>query len=82
MGGDEAENLLKGKKPGTYLIRFSSQPGFFAGSYVDQSKQVGKCLIATKPYYYIADNQASQYGHFASVNYPSYDMYEYIYIYP
>lgn len=56
----EAEQFLTGKKPGTFLIRFSSQPGFFAGSYVDQQGKVQKCLIASNPAYYIADQEGSQ----------------------
>jgi hypothetical protein len=46
LSGEEAEKLLTGKKTGTFLIRFSSQPSYFAGSYVDAQGKVGKCLIA------------------------------------
>jgi len=34
LGSDEAEELLKGSPPLTYLFRFSSKAGFLAVSYV------------------------------------------------
>lgn len=36
MEGSEAEQILTGKSGGTFLVRFSSQAGNFAASYVDQ----------------------------------------------
>lgn len=68
LEGNAAEALLKGKKVGTFLIRFSSQPGFFAGSYVDVTGSVGKCLIASSPGFYVADDQGSQYGQFPTMS--------------
>jgi RhoGEF domain/WW domain/SH2 domain/CBL proto-oncogene N-terminus, EF hand-like domain len=64
----QADKYLQGKKVGTFLIRFSSQPGYFAGSYVDENHQVGKCLIASSPRFYIADNEGSQYGQFDTMS--------------
>lgn len=34
IDGNDAEKYLQGKKPGMYLIRFSSQPGYFAGTQI------------------------------------------------
>jgi len=42
---DEAEELLRGQLPGTFLIRFSSQIGCFATSFVDYEGNVCKSLI-------------------------------------
>lgn len=66
--GSEAEELLRNKKVGTFLIRFSSQPGFFAGSYVDASNNVAKCLIASSPSFYLADKDGVQYGQFPTMS--------------
>eukprot|EP01119_Soliformovum_irregulare_P017626 TRINITY_DN5265_c0_g1_i3.p1 TRINITY_DN5265_c0_g1~~TRINITY_DN5265_c0_g1_i3.p1 ORF type:complete len:712 (-),score=239.28 TRINITY_DN5265_c0_g1_i3:707-2842(-) len=67
LGGPEAEELLRGKKAGTFLIRFSSQLGSLAGSYVNVDGSVGKCLIATSPAYYIADEEGAKLGSFPTM---------------
>ncbi len=54
------ENVMK------QFILFSN-PGFFAGSYVDAAGNVAKCLIASSPAFYLADQEGSQYGQFASM---------------
>jgi hypothetical protein len=65
MDADEADNLLRGKKVGLFLIRFSRQPGYFAGSYVDANNNVSKCLIASTPYFQIVED--TQQNKFASM---------------
>ncbi len=45
MNGEEATEMLAGKPPGTFLIRFSSQPGFYAASYVDREGRVRHTLV-------------------------------------
>uniref|UniRef100_A0A7S1VQ07 Uncharacterized protein n=1 Tax=Sexangularia sp. CB-2014 TaxID=1486929 RepID=A0A7S1VQ07_9EUKA len=50
ISGDEASDLLKGRKPGTFLIRFSAtQRGCFASSYVGQDGTIEKGLIVGSP---------------------------------
>jgi hypothetical protein len=49
LTAQEAEKLLKGCAPGTFLIRFSNQPGCFAASYSDKSNNVLKGLITRHP---------------------------------
>lgn len=45
ISGDEASELLKGKKPGTFIIRFSStQRGCFASSFVANNNVIEKGL--------------------------------------
>jgi len=44
-----------GKKLAFFIIRFSSQPGYFAGSYIDPNGNVGKVLIGSNPGFHIAD---------------------------
>ncbi|PRP81722.1 hypothetical protein PROFUN_10822 [Planoprotostelium fungivorum] len=58
MDANEADNLLRGQPSGTYVIRFSSQKGYLAGSYVDPEGQVAKCLICTSPQYYLMDDKS------------------------
>jgi hypothetical protein len=46
ISGDEASELLKDKKPGTFIIRFSStQRGCFASSFVGKNNVIEKGLI-------------------------------------
>jgi hypothetical protein len=45
ISADEAEDILSGQAPGTFLIRFSSQPGCFAASFVDGFGNICKSLI-------------------------------------
>lgn len=40
---------LLSQQPGTFLIRFSSQPGFYAGSFVVEPFKIGKSLIQPVP---------------------------------
>ncbi len=46
ISGDEASELLKDKKPGTFIIRFSAtQRGCFASSFVGKNNTIEKGLI-------------------------------------
>jgi len=45
LSSGDAINLLNGEKPGTYILRFSSQFGFFATSFMDFDNQVKHTLI-------------------------------------
>jgi len=46
LSGEEAEQLLMGQPPGVFLIRFSTQPGCFAASFVTENSVVKKGLIS------------------------------------
>eukprot|EP01114_Cavostelium_apophysatum_P012809 TRINITY_DN2959_c1_g1_i1.p1 TRINITY_DN2959_c1_g1~~TRINITY_DN2959_c1_g1_i1.p1 ORF type:complete len:643 (+),score=138.10 TRINITY_DN2959_c1_g1_i1:122-2050(+) len=45
MNSEEAEELLAGQPPGSFLVRFSSKPGCFAASFVDTTGKICKSLI-------------------------------------
>lgn len=45
MTGDEAIDILRNRPSGTFIIRFSSQVGFLAASYVDANNEVRHSLI-------------------------------------
>lgn len=45
VGGTEAQELLLGQKPGTFLVRFSSQVGAYAVSVVDVDMNITHSLI-------------------------------------
>jgi len=45
ISSEEAETLLESQKYGTFLIRFSNQPGCFAASFVGESNEIKKGLI-------------------------------------
>lgn len=49
MNSEEAEDALRDQRPGTFLIRFSSQPGCFASSFVNYEGRVCKSLIKRVP---------------------------------
>eukprot|EP01119_Soliformovum_irregulare_P011932 TRINITY_DN3057_c0_g1_i1.p1 TRINITY_DN3057_c0_g1~~TRINITY_DN3057_c0_g1_i1.p1 ORF type:complete len:875 (-),score=246.30 TRINITY_DN3057_c0_g1_i1:43-2667(-) len=49
MTGEEAETVLAGQPAGTFLIRFSAQPGSLAASFVQPSGQVAKGQIRNGP---------------------------------
>lgn len=49
---EDAEELLKGQPPGTFIIRFSKKKGHFAASFVDQQTQsIKKALITSQDGY-------------------------------
>lgn len=45
VDGDEAYDILKTKPKGTFILRFSSQPGTFAVSYKSSPSQIDKITI-------------------------------------
>jgi hypothetical protein len=45
----DSVTMLNGEKPGTYLVRFSSQYGFLAASFLDQDLKVKHTLIEQTP---------------------------------
>eukprot|EP01108_Squamamoeba_japonica_P007949 TRINITY_DN690_c0_g1_i3.p1 TRINITY_DN690_c0_g1~~TRINITY_DN690_c0_g1_i3.p1 ORF type:complete len:769 (-),score=240.15 TRINITY_DN690_c0_g1_i3:90-2396(-) len=54
ISGEEASELLKDKKPGTFLIRFSTtQRGCFASSFVGRNNVIEKGLIQGTPNGYL-----------------------------
>jgi len=46
---EEASQLLTGQKYGTFIVRFSNQPGCFAVSFVDKEAQIAQGLITRSP---------------------------------
>jgi len=54
---DEAETLLLGQKPGTFLIRFSKEPGCFAASFVGQDGSFLNGLVTKAPNGYQVKSQ-------------------------
>jgi len=57
LTSQEAEKLLKGCAPGTFLIRFSKEPGCFAASYTDKNNNVQRGLITRHPTGYQVSGQ-------------------------
>ncbi len=48
VSSQEAQELLSGQPEGTFLIRFSSQPGCFAASYVAAHNEIKHALIQVR----------------------------------
>jgi len=48
FNGEEAQKFLTGAAVGTYIIRFSSQPGCYAISYIDTARNNTKSMIQSK----------------------------------
>ncbi|EGC29890.1 SH2 domain-containing protein [Dictyostelium purpureum] len=44
-----ANTYLAGKKPGTYILRFSSDPGSYAISYLNKNKEIVHARVIYKP---------------------------------
>lgn len=76
LSTEQATEYLTGKKPGTFLIRFSrlddfmftfSKPGFLAGSYVDSYGNVAKCLISSSPSFRLVDCEGMQHREYPTI---------------
>jgi SH2 domain len=60
LSSEEVEELLRGQPVGTFLIRFSSQPGCYASSFVTDRNTIGKSLIKKVPGGYRIEQSANQ----------------------
>src|SRR5690348_10452950 len=65
MTSDEAETTLQRTPPGTFLVRKSANQGNLAVSFVDDTGNVRKTLIATTPKFSIP--QSPEKGQFATL---------------
>ena len=60
LSGEEAQEALEGQPAGTFLVRFSSQPGCFAVCYVGADMQITKVIVTqnTNGFQFSSNGQA------------------------
>jgi hypothetical protein len=63
LSGEEAQEVLEGQPAGTFLVRFSSQPGCFAVCYVGADLQVTKVIITQTANGFMFSSDGPQWPH-------------------